>query len=64
MTPEATLATMVEDAYVNHVPVMTGGFGNAPCELSIRVTLFLLCRPTRNLHLFHEPLAGTSLLTR
>ena len=25
--PEATLATMVEDAYVNHVPVLTGGFG-------------------------------------
>ena len=24
---EATLATMVEDAYVNHVPVMTGGVG-------------------------------------
>lgn len=24
---EATLATMVEDAYVNHVPVMTGGDG-------------------------------------
>jgi carboxymethylenebutenolidase len=24
---EATLATMVEDAYVNHVPVMTGGKG-------------------------------------
>src|SRR5499427_794655 len=24
---EATLATMVEDAYVNHVPVMTGGHG-------------------------------------
>ncbi len=24
---EATLATMVEDAYVNHVPVMTGGRG-------------------------------------
>ena len=23
-----TLATMVEDAYVNHVPVMTGGLGN------------------------------------
>jgi carboxymethylenebutenolidase len=22
-----TIATMVEDAYVNHVPVMTGGFG-------------------------------------
>ena len=26
---EATLATMVEDAYVNHVPVMTGGYGQA-----------------------------------
>ena len=24
---EATLATMVENAYVNHVPVMTGGYG-------------------------------------
>ena len=24
---EATLATMVDDAYVNHVPVMTGGRG-------------------------------------
>jgi len=26
---EATLDTMVEDAYVNHVPVMTGGSGKA-----------------------------------
>jgi carboxymethylenebutenolidase len=24
---EATLATMVEEAYVNHVPVLTGGYG-------------------------------------
>jgi carboxymethylenebutenolidase len=24
----STIATMVEDAYVNHVPVMTGGFGH------------------------------------
>ena len=24
---ETTLATMVEDAYVNHVPVLTGGYG-------------------------------------
>jgi carboxymethylenebutenolidase len=24
---EATLATMVDDAYVNHIPVMTGGIG-------------------------------------
>jgi carboxymethylenebutenolidase len=26
---EGTLATMVEDAYVNHIPVMTGGVGRA-----------------------------------
>jgi carboxymethylenebutenolidase len=26
---EATLGTMVEDAYVNHIPVMTGGFGKS-----------------------------------
>ena len=26
---EDTLATMVEDSYVNHVPVMTGGLGHA-----------------------------------
>jgi carboxymethylenebutenolidase len=26
---EATLDTMVDDAYVNHIPVMTGGFGKA-----------------------------------
>jgi carboxymethylenebutenolidase len=25
---EATLATMTDDAYVNHVPVLTGGYGN------------------------------------
>jgi carboxymethylenebutenolidase len=26
---ESTLDTMVDDAYVNHVPVMTGGFGKS-----------------------------------
>ncbi|HEX4230977.1 MAG TPA: ester cyclase [Bryobacteraceae bacterium] len=30
---EATLATMTEDAYVNHVPVMTGGYGKAALRL-------------------------------
>jgi carboxymethylenebutenolidase len=25
----STIATMREDAYVNHVPVMTGGYGHA-----------------------------------
>ena len=26
---DATIATMVDDAYVNHIPVMTGGYGKA-----------------------------------
>jgi carboxymethylenebutenolidase len=26
---DATLATMVDDAYVNHIPVLTGGFGKS-----------------------------------
>lgn len=30
---EATLATMVEDAYVNHIPVMTGGRGKAELRI-------------------------------
>ena len=30
---EATLATMVEDAYVNHVPVLTGGAGKAALHI-------------------------------
>ena len=28
-SPDDTMATMVEDAYVNHIPVMTGGLGQA-----------------------------------
>ena len=35
-----TIATMVEDAYVNHVPVMTGGFGSFIRRISSRK-----CRP-------------------
>lgn len=27
--PDDTIATMVADSYVNHIPVMTGGFGHA-----------------------------------
>jgi hypothetical protein len=29
----ATLATMVEDVYVNHVPVLTGGSGKSALQL-------------------------------
>jgi len=30
---DATLATMVEDAYVNHVPVLTGGAGKSALRI-------------------------------
>ena len=30
---DATLATMVDDAYVNHVPVLTGGAGKAALRI-------------------------------
>jgi carboxymethylenebutenolidase len=40
----ATLDTMTEDAYVNHVPVMTGGYGKA--ELArFYSTDFIPCMP-------------------
>jgi hypothetical protein len=30
---EDAFATMVEDAYLNHIPVMTGGVGNQHCAI-------------------------------
>ena len=30
---EATLATMVDDAYVNHIPTMAGGYGKAALRI-------------------------------
>jgi carboxymethylenebutenolidase len=41
---EATLATMVEDAYVNHVPVMTGGKGKSALR-TFYSTDFIPCMP-------------------
>jgi carboxymethylenebutenolidase len=41
---EATLATMVEDAYVNHVPVMTGGRGKTALR-AFYGTDFIPCIP-------------------
>ena len=41
---EATLATMVEDAYVNHVPVMTGGKGKSALR-AFYGTDFIPCIP-------------------
>ncbi len=41
---EATLATMVEDAYVNHIPVMTGGYGK-PALRDFYSREFIPCMP-------------------
>jgi carboxymethylenebutenolidase len=41
---EATLATMVDDAYVNHVPVMTGGKGKSALR-AFYGTDFIPCIP-------------------
>src|SRR5438045_7060920 len=41
-----TLETMVEDAYVDHVPVLTGGSGQAEFDSSTRPTSSQKCRPT------------------
>src|SRR6516225_9167270 len=41
---ESTLATMVDDAYVNHVPVMTGGYGKSAL-LAFYGRNFIPCMP-------------------
>jgi len=41
---ESTLATMVEDAYVNHVPVLTGGAGKNALRAFYSVD-FIPCMP-------------------
>jgi hypothetical protein len=43
---EATLATMVDDAYVNHVPVMTGGKGKSALRTFYGKDFILACRRT------------------
>jgi len=41
---EATLATMVDDAFVNHMPVNTGGVAKTSCGRSIVMISFRLGR--------------------
>ena len=44
---EDTLATMVEDAYVNHIPVLTGGVGRDHCGSSTPGASSRRCLRTR-----------------
>ncbi len=44
---EDTLATMVEDAYVNHIPVLTGGVAGPSCGSFTPNVSFRRCRPIR-----------------
>ena len=43
---EQTLATMVEDAHVNHIPVMTGGMGREGLREFSRSASFPKCLRT------------------
>ena len=61
---EATLQTMVPDAYVNHVPVMTGAWGGRRCASSTRGTSSRGCRPTRRWCRSRAPSGSTSSWTR
>src|SRR5438876_6520143 len=49
---EDTLATMVEDAYVNHIPVLTGGVGKEQLREFYSITSFRRCRPIPPSRLF------------
>ena len=42
----ATLDTMVDDAYVNHIPVLTGGVGRDELREFYSRHLSRRCRPT------------------
>ena len=42
---DETLKTMVEDAYVDHVPVLTGGSGQAELDSSTQLISSQRCRP-------------------
>ena len=42
-----TLATMVEDAYVNHIPVLTGVLAGTSCASSTPSVSFPRCLRTR-----------------
>jgi len=61
---EATLATMVEDAYVNHVPVMTGGAGKAALREFYSRRFIPACRPILCSRPSREPPVKTNLSTR
>ena len=43
----STIATMVEDAYVNHVPVLTGGAGKSALCSAARTGSRINRRPAR-----------------
>src|SRR5271166_5421215 len=54
---EATLATMTEDAYVNHVPVMTGGVGKQELHKFYAEHFIPKMPPTRSSRRYRSPAA-------
>ena len=59
---EATLATMVDDAYVNHVPVMTGGEGKGQLRRFYARDFIPMMPPDTTLHPVSRTVGGDRLV--
>jgi carboxymethylenebutenolidase len=58
---ESTLATMVDDAYVNHVPVLTGAVGKDALRIFYSVDFIPTMPRIRNSRRFHARWETNSL---
>src|ERR1700678_3632229 len=58
----STIATMVEDAYVNHVPVMTGGYGHEALRKFYAEDFISLMPADTSIKLVSRPLGQAQLV--
>ena len=58
----STIATMVEDAYVNHVPVMTGGYGHEALRRFYREDFIALMPADTSIQLVSRTLGQDQLV--
>jgi carboxymethylenebutenolidase len=58
----STIATMVDDAYVNHVPVMTGGYGHAALRRFYAEDFIPLMPPDTSIKLISRTLGHDQLV--
>jgi carboxymethylenebutenolidase len=59
---DSTIATMVEDAYVNHVPVMTGGYGHAALHRFYEEDFIPSMPPDTSIHLVGRTIGQDQLV--